>query len=153
MGWTSSLHSHHSQPQARAAFVMLMLPAPYRSLLLEDPRVKRHVKPFRSAEPVLRLMSEGKSLTAGPAVPSGPAPNLSPPCHCLQSPESQYSPRLTFKRRLVNHILGLSDRPQSVSAPADDSHCASPRLRAGGARAQRPVSWACVRSYRSSPGG
>lgn len=66
------------------------------------------------------------------------------PCHCLQSPETTLSPRLTLKKRLVNHILGLSPRPQSVSAPADFSDCDSPVLRAGSASAQRPLSWACV---------
>jgi len=69
------------------------------------------------------------------------------PCRCLQSPGSQFSPRLTLRKRLVNHILGLSPRPQSVSVPADYLNCASPRLRAGSARAQRPVSWACVCSH------
>ncbi|XP_037098160.1 transmembrane protein KIAA1109 homolog isoform X2 [Syngnathus acus] len=59
------------------------------------------------------------------------------------SPESQFSPRLTLKKRLVNHILGLSPRPQSVSVPADYLKCPSPRLRADSARPQRPLSWAC----------
>lgn len=64
------------------------------------------------------------------------------PCHCLQSPETTFSPRLTLKKRLVNHILGLSPRPQSVSAPAGYSDPLL--LRAGSARAQRPLSWSCV---------
>lgn len=70
------------------------------------------------------------------------------PCHCLQSPETTFSPRLTLKKRLVNHILGLDPRPQSVSVPADYSDCESPVLRAGSARAQRPLSWACVCSLQ-----
>lgn len=70
------------------------------------------------------------------------------PCRCLQSPETTYSPRLTLKKRLVNHILGLSPRPQSVSVPADRSDCDSPVLRAGSARAQRPLSWSCVCSLQ-----
>ncbi|MEQ2208926.1 hypothetical protein XENOCAPTIV_019691, partial [Xenoophorus captivus] len=40
-------------------------------------------------------------------------------CCCSQSSENQFSPRLTLKRRLVNHILGLSPRPQSVSENMD----------------------------------
>nr|XP_061781040.1 bridge-like lipid transfer protein family member 1 isoform X3 [Nerophis lumbriciformis] len=67
--------------------------------------------------------------------------NMSPTIHL--SPESQYSPRLTLKKRLVNHILGLSPRPQSVSVPADYLNCTGPRLRAGSDRAERPLSWAC----------
>nr|XP_046267936.1 transmembrane protein KIAA1109 homolog isoform X3 [Scatophagus argus] len=67
--------------------------------------------------------------------------SMSPTIH--MSPENQFSPRLTLKRRLVNHILGFSPRPQSVSVPADYLNCASPRPQAGGARAQRPLSWAC----------
>ncbi|XP_068608570.1 bridge-like lipid transfer protein family member 1 [Brachionichthys hirsutus] len=67
------------------------------------------------------------------------ADTMSPTVH--MSPE--FSPRLTLKKRLVNHILGLSPRPQSLSVPADYLNCASPRLRAGSARAQRPLSWAC----------
>ncbi|XP_036981123.1 transmembrane protein KIAA1109 homolog isoform X1 [Acanthopagrus latus] len=59
------------------------------------------------------------------------------------SPESQFSPRLTLRKRLVNHILGLSPRPQSVSVPADYLYCSSPRLLASSARSQRPLSWAC----------
>ncbi|XP_061651565.1 bridge-like lipid transfer protein family member 1 [Phyllopteryx taeniolatus] len=66
---------------------------------------------------------------------------MSPTIH--MSPESQFSPRLTLKKRLVNHILGLSPRPQSVSVPADYLNCPSPHLRADSARAQRPFSWAC----------
>lgn len=66
------------------------------------------------------------------------------PCHCLQSPEGGFSPRLTLKKRLVNHILGISPRPQSVSVPADYLNCSSPQLRVGSVRAQRPVSWSCV---------
>ncbi|XP_010781978.1 uncharacterized protein KIAA1109-like isoform X2 [Notothenia coriiceps] len=69
------------------------------------------------------------------------ADSMSPTVH--MSPGSQFSPRLTLRKRLVNHILGLSPRPHSVSLAADDSNCSSPRLRAGSARAQRPVSWAC----------
>lgn len=69
------------------------------------------------------------------------------PCHCLQTPGSQFSSRLTLKKRLVNHILGLSPRPQSVSVAPDCSNCASPRLQAGSARLQRPLSWACVCSH------
>ncbi|KAI4804490.1 hypothetical protein KUCAC02_026116, partial [Chaenocephalus aceratus] len=69
------------------------------------------------------------------------ADSMSPTVH--MSPGSQFSPRLTLRKRLVNHILGLSPRPHSVSVAADDSNCSSPRLRAGSARAQRPVSWAC----------
>ncbi|KAI9516354.1 hypothetical protein NQZ68_017557, partial [Dissostichus eleginoides] len=69
------------------------------------------------------------------------ADSMSPTVH--MSPGSQFSPRLTLRKRLVNHILGLSPRPQSVSVAADDSNCSSPRLRAGSARAQRPISWAC----------
>lgn len=70
------------------------------------------------------------------------------PCNCLQSPETTFSPRLTLKKRLVNHILGLSPRPQSVSVPADYSDCESPVLRGGSARPQRPLSWACVCSLQ-----
>uniref|UniRef100_A0AAQ6IKS7 Bridge-like lipid transfer protein family member 1 C-terminal domain-containing protein n=1 Tax=Anabas testudineus TaxID=64144 RepID=A0AAQ6IKS7_ANATE len=66
---------------------------------------------------------------------------MSPTIH--MSPESPFSPRLTLRKRLVNHILGLSPRPESVSVAADNLNCASPRLRAGSARAQRPLSWAC----------
>ncbi|XP_061600023.1 bridge-like lipid transfer protein family member 1 isoform X7 [Cololabis saira] len=69
------------------------------------------------------------------------ADTMSPTVH--MSPESLFSPRLTLKKRLVNHILGLSPRPQSVSVPADYLNCATPCLQAGRARAQRPLSWAC----------
>ncbi|XP_072313657.1 bridge-like lipid transfer protein family member 1 [Eucyclogobius newberryi] len=69
------------------------------------------------------------------------ADSMSPTIH--MSPESPYSPRLTLRKRLVNHILGLSPRPQSVSVPADYLNCASPRPGAGMARSQRPLSWAC----------
>ncbi|XP_029683365.1 bridge-like lipid transfer protein family member 1 isoform X11 [Takifugu rubripes] len=66
---------------------------------------------------------------------------MSPTVH--MSPETKFSPRLTLKKRLVQHILGLSPRPQSVSVPADSSQGAPPGLPAGSARAQRPLSWAC----------
>ncbi|KAM8915679.1 bridge-like lipid transfer protein family member 1 isoform 6-T6 [Spinachia spinachia] len=81
------------------------------------------------------------------------AGSMSPTSH--MSPGSQFSPRLTLRKRLVNHILGLSPRPQSVSHPADYLNCASPRLRAGSARAQRPLSWACetIDPRRQTPMG
>nr|XP_020464363.1 uncharacterized protein KIAA1109 homolog isoform X3 [Monopterus albus] len=66
---------------------------------------------------------------------------MSPTIH--MSPEILFSPRLTLRKRLVNRILGFSPRPESVSVPADDLNYASPRLRAGSARPQRPLSWAC----------
>ncbi|XP_038162988.1 transmembrane protein KIAA1109 homolog [Cyprinodon tularosa] len=62
---------------------------------------------------------------------------MSPTIH--MSSENQFSPRLTLKRRLVNHILGLSPRPQSVSVPEDCLNSAPPCS----SRAQRPLSWAC----------
>ncbi|XP_036006462.1 transmembrane protein KIAA1109 homolog isoform X1 [Fundulus heteroclitus] len=65
------------------------------------------------------------------------ADTMSPTVH--MSSENQFSPRLTLKRRLVNHILGLSPRPQSVSVPEDCLH--SPT--ASRTRTQRPLSWAC----------
>ncbi|XP_077586910.1 bridge-like lipid transfer protein family member 1 isoform X3 [Stigmatopora nigra] len=63
---------------------------------------------------------------------------MSPTVH--MSPETPFSPRLTFKKRLVNHILGLSPRPQSVT---DYINSPDPRLRADSTWAQRPLSWAC----------
>ncbi|KAJ3613637.1 hypothetical protein NHX12_019883, partial [Muraenolepis orangiensis] len=69
------------------------------------------------------------------------ADTMSPTVH--MSPEVPFSPRLTLRKRLVNHLLGLSPRPQSVSSPADYLNCASPRLQAGAAQSLRPLSWGC----------
>ncbi|XP_078796524.1 bridge-like lipid transfer protein family member 1 isoform X8 [Oryzias latipes] len=66
---------------------------------------------------------------------------MSPTIH--MSPENQISPRLTLRKRLVNHILGLSPRPQSVSVPPEYFNCATPSLQMVKARAQRPLSWGC----------
>ncbi|XP_028294367.1 bridge-like lipid transfer protein family member 1 isoform X3 [Gouania willdenowi] len=67
--------------------------------------------------------------------------SMSPTVH--MSPGSRFSPRLTLRKRLVNHFLGLSPRPQSATVPADYLNCASPRLPGAQGRALRPVSWAC----------
>ncbi|XP_030213365.1 bridge-like lipid transfer protein family member 1 isoform X7 [Gadus morhua] len=69
------------------------------------------------------------------------ADTMSPSPH--MSPEVPFSPRLTLRKRLVNHILGLSPRPQSVSSPADYLNCATPRLEAGDTKTLRPLSWGC----------
>lgn len=74
------------------------------------------------------------------------------PYHCLQgSTEGEcssprLSPRLTFRKRLVNTILGLkSPSVQSVSVPADYlSDYSPPQSRGNRARAPRPISWGCV---------
>ena len=84
--------------------------------------------------------SEMASFTMG-AVCTRPATHR---LSLFQSPEVPFSPRLTLRKRLVNHILGLSPRPQSVSSPADYLNCATPRLEAGGAKTLRPLSWGCV---------
>lgn len=76
MGWTSSLHSHHSQLQARACICDANVTGSLSKPPAEDPRVKSHVKPFRSTEPTPPLKSEGKSLTASGVVP----PALHPAC-------------------------------------------------------------------------
>nr|XP_015825985.2 bridge-like lipid transfer protein family member 1 isoform X4 [Nothobranchius furzeri] len=61
---------------------------------------------------------------------------MSPAIHMV-SPESPFSPRLTLRKRLVNHILGLSPRPLSVSDPPDHL------IQTGSTKTQRPLSWAC----------
>lgn len=63
------------------------------------------------------------------------------------SPEGECSsPRLTFRTRLVNSILGLkSPSVQSVSVPGDYlNDYALPPSRRNMARAPRPLSWGCV---------
>ncbi|XP_017281653.1 transmembrane protein KIAA1109 homolog isoform X8 [Kryptolebias marmoratus] len=63
---------------------------------------------------------------------------MSPTIH--MSPESQFSPQLTLRRRLVNHILGFSP---TDCVPSSYLNCGSPSLQMGRTRAQRPLSWAC----------
>ncbi|XP_046874417.1 transmembrane protein KIAA1109 homolog isoform X3 [Hypomesus transpacificus] len=73
------------------------------------------------------------------------ADRMSPTMH--MSPEGDFNPPLTLRKRLVNHLLGLSPRPQSVSSPADYLNVTStlPHLRRhrGGSGAPRPLSWGC----------
>ncbi|CAB1331023.1 unnamed protein product, partial [Coregonus sp. 'balchen'] len=70
------------------------------------------------------------------------ADTMSPTIH-LGSPEGECSsPRLTFRTRLVNSILGL--KSQSVSVPGDYlNDYAPPQSRGNRARAPRPLSWGC----------
>lgn len=78
---TSSLHSHHSQLQARVVFVMLMLPAPYRSLLLKTPESKGTLS--CSASQNWRFGWCQKVKVWQPAPPFlRPASNLSPATVC-----------------------------------------------------------------------
>ncbi|KAL0968995.1 hypothetical protein UPYG_G00220970 [Umbra pygmaea] len=67
--------------------------------------------------------------------------SMSPTIH-MGSPEGECnSPRLTFRKRLVNSILGLkSPSVQSVSVPGD---CTPPQSRGNTARSPRPISWGC----------
>ncbi|KAM9433242.1 bridge-like lipid transfer protein family member 1 isoform 4-T4 [Salvelinus alpinus] len=73
------------------------------------------------------------------------ADTMSPTIH-MGSPEGECSsPRLTFRTRLVNSILGLkSPSVQSVSIPGDYlNDYALPPSRGNMARAPRPLSWGC----------
>ncbi|XP_066575926.1 bridge-like lipid transfer protein family member 1 isoform X4 [Amia ocellicauda] len=57
------------------------------------------------------------------------------------------SPRLTFKRRLVNHLLGLSPKTQRFSFPAEFLNASaasdSALSKESNSRASRPLSWGC----------
>ncbi|XP_027856720.1 bridge-like lipid transfer protein family member 1 isoform X7 [Xiphophorus couchianus] len=80
-------------------------------------------------------IADQNSVNMGDLSDEDEADTMLPTVHT--SCEAPFSPRLTLKRRLVNHILGLSPRPQSISADGSDGGSPS------GARAQRPLSWAC----------
>ncbi|XP_034153444.1 transmembrane protein KIAA1109 homolog isoform X3 [Esox lucius] len=73
------------------------------------------------------------------------ADSMSPTIH-MGSPEGECSsPRLTFRKRLVNSILGLkSPSVQSVSVPGDYLNDYAPsQSRGNRARSPRPLSWGC----------